>query len=162
MKGLSGSGKTHFITSAIKLLRQHLNYQVAVIKNIHEHEIDEKGKDSYKYSEAGAVYSITKNIYDENTIFLKKKMDVEELINWLEQCPYEIDLVFIEGFKNLNYPTILCVKEFADIENQIEENVKMVSGLACVKPYPEQRDLKVPIVDVEKDFENFLTIFNFK
>ena len=108
--GTSGTGKTHFITNTIKLLKKHLNYETAVIKNIHEHEIDEEGKDSYKYSEAGAVYSITRNVNNENTIFLKKPIKIEGLIDWLEQGPFKIDLFLIEGFKNLNYPSILCVR----------------------------------------------------
>ncbi|GAH10484.1 unnamed protein product, partial [marine sediment metagenome] len=83
--GTSGAGKTHFITNVIKLLKKRLNYETAVIKNIHEHEIDEEGKDSYKYSEAGAVYSITRNVYSENTIFLKKSIEIEKLMDWLEQ-----------------------------------------------------------------------------
>lgn len=160
--GTSGTGKTHFITNAIKLLKKHLNYEIAVIKNIHEHEVDEKGKDSYEYCEAGAVYSITKNVYDENTIFLKKKIDVEELINWLEHGPFKIDLFFIEGFKNLKYPTVLCVKEFSDVENQLGKNIRMISGLVCNNTIPKQHDLKIPIVDIEKEFEEFLEIFHIK
>ena len=157
--GTSGSGKTHFITNAIKLLKKHLNYDVAVVKNIHEHEIDEKGKDSYKYCEAGAVYSITKNINNENTIFLKKKIDVKELIKWLELGPFKVDLVFIEGFKNLKYPTILCVEKFSDIENQVGEDVAMISGRILSSTIPEDHNLILPMIDIEKDFERFLEIF---
>ena len=158
----SGTGKTHFITNAIKLLKIHLNYETAVIKNIHKHEIDEKGKDSYKYCEAGAVYSITKNVNNENTIFLKKEIEIDELINWLEQGPFKIDLFFIEGFKNLNYPSILCVKEYDEIENQLEKNIKMISGLICNKNIVETREVKIPIINIEKEFERFLKIFNIK
>jgi len=157
----SGTGKTHFISNAIKLLKKHLNYETAVIKNIHEHEIDERGKDSYKYCEAGAVYSVTKNINNENTIFLKKKIEIEDLINWLDQGPFKIDIFFIEGFKNLNYPSVLCVKDFNEIEDKLGKNIKMISGLIC-KKNDEIRELEVPIVDIEKDFEKFLNIFNIK
>jgi molybdopterin-guanine dinucleotide biosynthesis protein B len=157
--GTSGSGKTHFITTAIKLLKERLNYEVAVVKNIHEHEIDKKGKDSYKYCEAGAVYSITKNINDENTIFLKKRINMEELIKWLENGPFKVDLVFIEGFKNLTYPTILCVEKFSEIENQLGEEVKMISGRIMNSAIPEGHDLKLPMIDIEKEFEKFLEIF---
>ena len=139
-----------------------MNYETAIIKNIHEHEIDEKGKDSYKYCEAGAVYSVTKNVNNENTIFLKKKIEIEELINWLDQGPFKIDLFFIEGFKNLNYPSILCVKEYDDIEKQLRKNIKMISGLICCKNSDETRELKIPIIDIEKEFERFLEIFSIK
>ena len=49
--GYSGSGKTHFIQKAIKRLKTEFNFEVVVIKNVHQHKIDEEGKDSYKFSE---------------------------------------------------------------------------------------------------------------
>jgi len=160
--GNSGSGKTHFITGAIKMLKKHLNYETAVIKSIHKHEIDEMGKDSFKYCEAGATYSVTKNIYNENTIFLKKEIEIEDLIKWLDLGPFKIDLFFIEGFKNLNYPSILCVKELNDIDYPLGKNIKMISGLICTKKHDAPGNLKIPIIDIEKEFEEFLKIFNIK
>ncbi|TFG17052.1 MAG: molybdopterin-guanine dinucleotide biosynthesis protein MobB, partial [Promethearchaeota archaeon] len=49
--GYSGTGKTHFILNALDLLKKVKNYNGAVIKNIHEHQIDKEGKDSYLYCE---------------------------------------------------------------------------------------------------------------
>jgi len=124
--GYSGSGKTQFILNAIELLRINLNYQTAVIKNIHEHQIDKENKDSYKYAEAGAKFSITKNVYNETTIFLKEKIRIEKLLEWIAYGPYKIDLIFIEGFRNLDYPTILCAKNLSELESQLTNNVRMI------------------------------------
>ncbi|MHA1255716.1 MAG: molybdopterin-guanine dinucleotide biosynthesis protein MobB, partial [Promethearchaeota archaeon] len=138
--GLSGSGKTFFISKAIKLLKLYLNYDVAVIKNVHDHQIDEEGKDSFIYSKAGAVYSVTKNIYNETVIFNKKELAIETIIEWLIKGPYKFDLVFTEGFRSLEAPTIICLKELKELKPQYNENIKMISGLICVKNRDESNE----------------------
>ena len=160
--GQSGSGKTSFIISAIKMLRENLNFQTAVIKNIHEHQIDKHGKDSFKFIEAGANYAITRNIYNENTIFIKKEVSLIKLIDWISTGPYKINMIFTEGFRTLEYPTILCVRELKEIESQLTQNVKMISGLICGKNEITDYNLNIPIINIEKDFQKFLTIFNIK
>jgi molybdopterin-guanine dinucleotide biosynthesis protein B len=160
--GQSGSGKTGFIINAIKMLRQNLNFKTAVIKNIHEHQIDKKGKDSFKFIEAGANYAITRNIYNENTIFIKKEVKLPQLIDWISAGPFKIDLIFTEGFRTLDYPTILCVKELDEIESQLTPNVKMISGLICGKKEIADYILNIPIINIERDFQKFLSIFNIK
>jgi molybdopterin-guanine dinucleotide biosynthesis protein B len=159
--GYSGSGKTQFISEAIKLLKKKKKYHVAVIKNIHEHKIDKEEKDTYKYGEAGAVFSITKNISDETTIFIKKEIELCELMNWIVNSPFEIDLIFIEGFRNLDYPTILCIKSWEEFEPQFTDKVVMVSGIICSKNGNESERIKleIPIINIQNEFEKFLEIF---
>lgn len=135
-----------------------------MVKNIHEHQIDEEGKDSFKYGEAGAKFSITKNVNNETTIFLKNRISIERLLEWIANGPYKIDLVFIEGFRNLNYPTILCLKNFKELTPQLTSNVKILSGLICSKNNykKEEINLDTPILDIQRDFESFLEIFSIK
>ena len=160
--GYSGSGKTYLIENAIKLLKQNLNFQIAVIKNIHEHQIDEEGKDTFKFIKAGGNYAITKNMYNETTIFTRKDIDLSQIMDWISKGPFELDLIFIEGFRNLEYPTILCVKELDEIESQLTKHVKMISGLICKKNKKTLDHLNIPIIDIEKNFEKFLEIFGLK
>ncbi|MBD3341836.1 MAG: hypothetical protein GF353_22215 [Candidatus Lokiarchaeota archaeon] len=161
--GYSGSGKTFFVVEAIKGLRERYTLNCAVIKNIHEHQIDEEGKDSYLYSQAGANYSITKNIYDETTIFLKKKISIPKIIKWLSQSPLPVDLVFTEGFRSVDYPTILCAKKVEDIKNQMNDNVRMIAGMIALKKYDEiNLNIPIPIVNIKEQFEIFLEIFEIK
>jgi len=160
--GYSGSGKTHFIQKAIRRLKTELNFEVVVIKNIHQHQIDDEGKDSYIFTEAGAVYSIIKNKFNENAIFLKKKINIEELIRWVIKGPFKIEIIFTEGFRHLTYPTILCVKELSEIKTQLNENVKAISGLIAIGKLNQKSEIKLPIVDAEEDFESFLKIFEIK
>lgn len=160
--GYSGSGKTYLIENAIKLLKQKLNFQIAVIKNIHEHQIDKEGKDTFKYLKAGGNYAITKNIYNETTVFIRKYIDLPIIMDWISKGPFELDLIFIEGFRNLEYPTILCVKELEDIESQLTKNVKMISGLICKKNKEISDSLGLPLVNIENEFQKFLEIFDLK
>jgi len=144
------------------LLKIKKNYQVAVIKNIHEHQIDKENKDTFKFGEAGAVFSITKNISEETTVFIKKEIKIEELIDWLVNSPFEIDLIFIEGFRNLDYPTILCIKNWEELESQLSQNVVLVSGLICSNDIKASKDIKkeITLLNIKDDFEKFLEIFN--
>jgi len=152
--GYSGSGKTYLIEKIIKKLRLELNLEVAVIKYIHEHRIDEEGKDSFRFSNSGAIFSIIKNKSEETAIFLKEKINLEELVNWLNNSPFKLDVILFESFRNLPYPAILCVKDLDEIKAQLNENVKMISGLIDTR-----EELDLPIVDIENNFKQFCNIF---
>ncbi|MFX0037734.1 MAG: molybdopterin-guanine dinucleotide biosynthesis protein B [Promethearchaeota archaeon] len=159
--GYSGSGKTLFITTAIKLLKKKLNYNISVIKNIKHHPVDEVGKDSYRFTEAGAIYSVIQNEYNETAIFAKtEESKFEELLRWLKSGPIKPDLIFTEGFRNLNNPTVLCISNLKEIEEQLTENVKMISGVICSKKLVKESAFNIPIIDIERQFSTFLNLFN--
>ena len=158
--GYSGSGKTHIIEFLIKKLKIDRNLEVSIIKNIHEHRIDEEGKDSFKFSEAGAVFSVIKNKFNQNAIYLNKKISLDALINWLNKSPYKVDLIIIEGFRDVAYPTILCAKELQDIDVQLNKNVKLISGLIALNKLSEEREDQIPIFSIQQNFERFTKIFN--
>lgn len=159
--GYSGSGKTYFIKNAIKLFKDRLGNNVTVIKNIKHHQIDKKGKDSHIFTESGASYSIIQNLNKEMAIFLNaEEIRLDEFINWLDRGPYEIDIMFTEGFRDLNHPTVLCISNIDEIEPQLTDNVKMISGIICGKNIIENITLGVPIINIEQDFQIFLEIFN--
>jgi len=159
--GYSGSGKTLFITTAIKLLKKKLNYNVCVIKNVDNHPVDKKGKDSYKFSEAGAIFSVIQNKKNEAAIFTKvKEGDLEKLLKWLNLGPFKLDLTFTEGFRNLNNPTVLCISDFNEIEEQLTGKVKMISGVICSKEIIKKSVYNIPIIDIENQFPIFLNLFN--
>ncbi len=161
--GYSGSGKTYFIAKAIELLKKQMNYKVAVIKNVKHHQIDKEGKDSYRFAESGALFSIIKNITNDIGIFLKIKEDnLDGLITWLQKGPYDIDLFFTEGFRHLNHPTLLCVKNLEEIEPQLKKNVKMITGIICSDEKYRDIIYDPPILELERDFQKFLEIFKIK
>ncbi|MFW9998475.1 MAG: molybdopterin-guanine dinucleotide biosynthesis protein B [Candidatus Hodarchaeota archaeon] len=159
--GYSGSGKTNFITKAIKLIRNNLNYNVAVIKNVKHHSVDMSGKDSYKFTNVGATYSVIQNINRETAIFFKNEENkFDELLSWLKNGPIKINIVFTEGFRNLNNPTVLCISNLNEIEKQLTNDIKMVSGVICSKDLQKDKILDLPIIDIENQFSKFLKIFN--
>ena len=159
--GYSGSGKTNFITTAIKLIRNNLNYNVAVIKNVKDHPVDKKGKDSYKFTNAGASYSVIQNVNRETAIFLKNEENkLDELLSWLKNGPFKLNVVFTEGFRNLNNPTVLCLSNLNEIKEQLTKDVKMVSGVICSTDLNKNKILDLPIIDIERQFSKFLKIFN--
>ncbi len=157
--GYSGSGKTYLIEKIIRKLKVELNIEVSVIKYIHEHRINERGKDSFRFSESGAVFSIIKNKSDEIAIFLKKEINLDELITWLDKSPFKMEIMIFESFRNLPYPTVLCVKEFKDIKEQLSENVIMISGLITKSEFAQNEELDIPVVDIDKNFKEFCKIF---
>jgi len=157
--GYSLSGKTYLIEKIIRKLKFELNLEVGVIKYIHEHLTDERGKDSFRFSESGAVFSIIRNKFGESAIFLKKEFNLDELIIWLDQSPFQLDVIFFESFRNLPYPTILCVEELSHIGAQLNENVKMLSGLITTSKFAQSEEINLPVVDLDKNFKEFCKIF---
>ena len=157
--GYSGSGKTYLILNAIKLLQKRLGLNSSVIKNIHEHRIDSMGKDSYTFTSVGAQYSIVRNKFYENVIFINKDISIQTMIKWLQSGPLETDVFFLEGFRGLNFPTILCVEDSEGIKQQLTKNIKMISGMICSKKYEILDDLRIPIIDIVKEFTDFIKIF---
>jgi len=158
--GYSGSGKTHLIEFLIKKCKTELNLEVSVIKNIKEHKIDKEGKDSFKFSEAGAVFSVIKNKFKQNAIYLNKKISLDALINWIDKSPFKVDLIITEGFRDVPYPSILFVKELEDIEVQLNQNVKLISGLIALNKPIKKREDQMPIFNIQENFERFSSLFN--
>ena len=61
-----------------------------------------------------------------------------------------MDLLFTEGFRNFNHPTILCVSDLEEINPQLNNNVKMISGVICQKPLKLDNLTTPPIINIEK------------
>ena len=68
-------------------------------------------------------------------------------------------MIFFESFRNLPYPTILCVEDLNHIGSQLNENVKMISGIITTSDFAQDEGLNLPVVDVEKNFKEFCKIF---
>ncbi|MHA1104580.1 MAG: molybdopterin-guanine dinucleotide biosynthesis protein B [Promethearchaeota archaeon] len=158
--GYSGSGKTYFIENAIEKLKAKFHFDIGVIKNVHEHPVDSEGKDSSRYIKAGANLSIIKNKFNKVAYFFTKEMDIQSFINWIAEGPFKLDILFIEGFRGLSYPSILCVQKTENIQTQLSENVRMISGRITTQNKTLDHYLEIPVIDVNKNFEDFVKIFN--
>ena len=137
-----------------------MKYNIAVIKNVKHHPVDQRGKDSYEFIEAGANFSVIQNDYNETAIFMKaEEIKIQQLIKWLMNGPFELDVIFTEGFRNLKNPTVLCISNLNEIEGQLTENVKIVSGVISSKKSIKDKISDLPIVDIESQFSLFLNLF---
>ena len=119
-----------------------------------------KGKDSFEFSKAGADFSIIRNKYNEVAIFFKKDLSLDRIIDLVMKLSDQIDLVFIEGFRDLKVPTILCVKNLEDIDAQLNPNIKMISGLVSTKNQRKSKVSDLPIINIQTEFDQFLKIFS--
>ena len=97
----SGTGKTTFLEKLIPQLKAR-GLRVAVYKHdAHEFEIDKKGKDSWRFTAAGAdvtvISSNTKAAVMEN-----RYVSPEELVAGI----HGVDLIITEGYKAGPWPKI--------------------------------------------------------
>lgn len=145
--GFSGSGKTHSILSVINYLTKNTDYRIFVLKNIHIHSLDLKGKDSFQFSKAGANCVITKS-NNQTTFFLNVVMNTEEIFDWIEKVPIKPDIIIIEGIRDFENNKILCAKDFKEVDEQIDDTIKVISGLIATKKHKNNESYKgIPIIN---------------
>jgi len=100
----SGTGKTTLVTALISELKAR-GFTVGAIKHdAHKFNIDHPGKDSHRFTEAGADSML---ISSNSKLALVKQHnqspEIEELIG--DYFP-DVDLVLVEGFKRSGLPKI--------------------------------------------------------
>ena len=115
--GKKDSGKTLTIEKVVKRLKSE-GYKVAVIKHSH-HEIDLQGKDTYRFWSAGSDYVAFLN----GKGVIMGKFDVKSLLKLLP-----VDVVLIEGFKNLELGKVFEILRPEDSDQLSEEIVGYVHG----------------------------------
>jgi molybdopterin-guanine dinucleotide biosynthesis protein MobB len=118
--GLSGAGKTVFISRLIPRLRER--GPVAVVKHLGHHPWDlQAGKDTTVFFESGAV---SVGIDSHKSVLVMEEHDLEGVLDLLD-C-MNMEFAVIEGFKQKPYPKIT------------------IGGL----PHPENVLLEDPTVDM--------------
>ncbi|MCR3760471.1 molybdopterin-guanine dinucleotide biosynthesis protein B [Clostridium felsineum] len=99
----SNTGKTTLIEGIIKVLKTR-NYSIGVLKHdAHKFEIDKEGKDSYRFSKAGADVTIVSS--KDKLALIENLKEEKELKDIISMFGYQ-DLIIIEGYKNNDYPKI--------------------------------------------------------
>ncbi|MBR2879772.1 MAG: cyclic pyranopterin monophosphate synthase MoaC [Oscillospiraceae bacterium] len=110
----SGTGKTTVIEKLVSAFTAE-GYAVAVIKHDgHDFEIDREGKDSYRFTSAGAVVSLISS-KNKTAVIESRKLDLNQLVNRI----HDVDIILVEGYKNASLPRIgiarkACGKGFTD------------------------------------------------
>ncbi|MBN2705189.1 MAG: molybdopterin-guanine dinucleotide biosynthesis protein B [Deltaproteobacteria bacterium] len=102
--GYSNSGKTTLICKLIRHLTEN-GFRVGAVKHHHKaFDIDHQGKDSYRFTAAGAGKTIITG--PEQTALIEKttaQIPLEELAH---NYMYDLDLILVEGFKQERLPKI--------------------------------------------------------
>ncbi len=101
ISGYSGSGKTTLIEKLIPLLRAK-GLRLAVVKHDgHRIEIDKEGKDSWRFSKAGAEMVILTSA-EKTAVIEQRALSLEGSLHFI----HDVDLVLVEGYKNANITQI--------------------------------------------------------
>ncbi len=102
----SGTGKTTLIEKLILCLKSK-NLHLAVIKHdAHNFDIDHEGKDSWRFSNAGADIMLISS--DTKTALVEQRpRTFQQNIEMI----HDVDLILVEGYKQENIPKIgICRK----------------------------------------------------
>lgn len=111
VSAVKDSGKTGLI---IKLINEFIQdgYSVGVIKHDgHDYVMDHEGTDTFRFTQAGAVYSA---IFSDRQFSVHSvcKKDIREMISLIE----DTDVIIIEGMKMSGYPKIEVVRSAVSTE----------------------------------------------
>ena len=97
----SGTGKTTLIEKLLRSLKEK-GLRVAVVKhNAHDFEIDQEGKDSWRFTQAGAdVMLITST--RKTALIEQRQHSLRENLSMIR----DVDLILVEGYKQEDIPKI--------------------------------------------------------
>lgn len=130
----SNVGKTTLIENLIKELKSR-GHNIGTIKHsCHGFDIDKKGKDTYRHSEAGATTVV---LSSKNKLAIIKEVEEELSLDKIIEMMKDKDIILVEGYKKSNLRKIevfrcdtcskiishkdLLIAVAIDIELQIED-----------------------------------------
>lgn len=140
----SGTGKTTLIEALIKIFKDR-GYRVGVLKyDAHKFEIDKEGKDSYRFTKAGADNVILSSAEKLAMIQLvQEQKNLEEIIELFT----DVDVIFIEGFRNNNYPKIEVYRKAVSEKLLCKDSNFNIDSFVAVAS-DESLSLDLPVLDL--------------
>ncbi len=144
------SGKTTVITHLIRELKLR-GYSVGSVKEmLNAQWVDYPSKDTWEHGKAGAEIVVATPI-NETVFFIKKKMSLNILMNFLKG----LDYVLLEGFeREKNIAKIVAAKDADEAERFLEEGqVIAISGLLVnsEEELKKASKLKIPILNCKTE-----------
>lgn len=136
--GTKNTGKTTLVTMIVSEMVKR-GYTVGTIKHTH-HDLDLKGKDTWKHREAGA--NLVVGTSESSTSFIiSEKMDLEKILKNIKTL-MDLDYLVIEGFKFSHYPKISTTEardeytiKNVDVFNIKEEDIGPLVDLVEERTY---------------------------
>jgi molybdopterin-guanine dinucleotide biosynthesis protein B len=107
----SGTGKTTLIEKLIVILKSY-GYRIGALKhNAHRFEMDDEGKDSYRFAHAGADQVIIASKDKLGMVrTLYKELEIKQILSMFEN----VDIIIVEGYRNSDYPKIEVHRKLID------------------------------------------------
>lgn len=97
----SGTGKTTLIEKILRILKAQ-GYRVAVMKHdAHGFEMDREGKDSWRFSQAGADIMLLSSA-EKTAIIEERPRSFSQNLSMI----HDVDLILVEGYKQEQIPRI--------------------------------------------------------
>ncbi|MCW4016310.1 MAG: molybdopterin-guanine dinucleotide biosynthesis protein B [Candidatus Bathyarchaeota archaeon] len=159
--GSSNSGKTTAVEALIQGLTKN-GYTVASAKRIPEPDftIDTKGKDTWRHANAGAstILSVAPNELTTIKKVVTKKYTLEQLI---AQFPDELDVIIIEGFKDLvgpdmTIPKVVAIKTASEASEALNRYKNI---MAFITHSSDQKiEAEFPIINAMKEPEKLVEL----
>ena len=106
ISGWSGSGKTQLMSKLIKYFSKECKLKICALKHAHSSfQVDQKGKDSFKFFNAGAS-SVLISSSKQSAIIQKVNNKEPSLKELLRNIHSKYDLILVEGWKFENFKKI--------------------------------------------------------
>ncbi|MFT5875826.1 MAG: molybdopterin-guanine dinucleotide biosynthesis protein B [Clostridium sp.] len=142
----SNTGKTTLIEKLIKIFKIR-NYKVGVLKHdAHKFDIDKEGKDSFKFSTAGADNVI---ISSSEKLAMIQKVEREVPINEILLLFKDVDIILMEGYKNNNFPKIEVHRKCID-SNLLCKNPKYEFSQIIALASDESVEVDIPLLNLNE------------
>lgn len=137
----SNMGKTTLIEGLIPIFKNK-GCKIGVLKyDVKKFEIDREGKDSYRFTKAGADTMI---IASQNKMAMIQNMEenhsIEDMISYFKN----MDLIIVEGFKSNQYPQIEIHRKERGPELLYRNSNFDASNFIAVITDEPLMDLKIP------------------
>ena len=157
--GWSGSGKTTLVEGLITIFKNSYNLKVCAIKHAHENFIiDQKGKDSYRFSKAGAERVI---ISSKNQWTIINKVQEEENIENLLKFTKNYNIVLVEGWKFSKLKKIEVHRSIIRKKILFEEDKNIIAIATDSLNFLAPKKLKILNLNDHIDIANFIIKKNF-
>ena len=143
----SGTGKTTLLEKLVAELKSR-GLRVAVIKHdAHEFDIDHEGKDSWRFTNAGAVVTVV--VSESKAAFIENRpVQLDTLLSRIT----DVDIIFTEGYKHGKWPKIAVRRQDSGKPLPIPAD----ECFAIVSDVAEQTDTPCFGLDDIRDLADFI------